>query len=57
LHGLTPLQAIDADDEEALPRLESILRQFEHEAACAVAAGKPGIDVDWLRSELAMPAK
>jgi hypothetical protein len=57
LHGLTPSQAIDADDEEALPRLESILRQFEHEAACAVAAGKPGVDVDWLRSELAMPAR
>ena len=57
LHGLTPLQVADADDEEALPRLESILRQFEHESAHAIAAGKPGIDVGWLRSELAMPVK
>jgi hypothetical protein len=57
LRGLSPLQAADAGDEEALPRLESILRQFEHESAHAIAAGKPGIDVGWLRSELTMPIR
>jgi hypothetical protein len=56
LHGLAPSQAAEEGDSEALTRLESILRQFEHESAHAIAAGTPGIDVDWLRSELGMPA-
>lgn len=49
LGGLTPREAADSED---WPLVEALLRRFEHDADLLARAGRPGIDVNWLREQL-----
>jgi Protein of unknown function (DUF2384) len=53
LHGLTPRDAAEADASYQM-LLESLLRQFEYQAALAGPFAKPGVDLARLRRELGM---
>lgn len=55
LGGLTPREAADGDAADLI-MLESLLRQLEYQSGLAVLAGKKGIDVARLRTELDMPS-
>ena len=53
LHGLTPRDATEADASSQM-LLESLLRQFEYQAALAGPFAKPGADPARLRRELGL---
>ena len=52
LGGATPRTA--SRREQSRPRLEAVLREFEHDAHVLARAGRPAPDLDRLRAELRM---
>ena len=50
LGGATPRTA--SRREQTRPRLEAVLREFEHDAHVLARAGRPAPDLDRLRAEL-----
>jgi hypothetical protein len=52
LGGATPRTA--SRREQTRPRLEAVLREFEHDAHVLARAGRPAPDLDRLRAELQM---
>lgn len=54
LDGLSPRDTARSGDDDAVTRLESMLRQFEYQTGLAAARGEKGVDVGWLRAELGM---
>ena len=52
LGGRTPRVA--ASQKHQRPRLEALLREFEHDASLLARAGRPAPDIDRLRSRLGM---
>lgn len=54
LEGRTPREAAQRTGDA--PRLEALLREFEHDADLLRAQGRPAPDIDRLRGELRAPA-
>jgi hypothetical protein len=52
LGGVTPRSA--ARRQQSRPRLEAVLREFEHDSYALARAGKPAPDLNRLRAELGM---